>query len=230
MPNFKLPKLPNFKLPKLLNLNKEQKRKIILLFAPRLAWFAMWFIYLTSRNRFAIDEKITAQNAIFIAWHGELLMLPFLYRKIRQKSNIFILASEHFDAELIVRICALFGMQNIRGSSTKGGRRAIIQSIARLKEGKDIAIMPDGPRGPYHSIADGAPAIAQKTGSPLIVLQVRARRFWELDSWDRFRIPKPFGRIDYYASAPFCVDCALGIDSAKEIIYQKMTGGLNEGD
>lgn len=204
------------------NLTKEQKRKIILFFAPRFAWFAMWIIYIFSRNRFNIDSQISNSNAIFIAWHGELLMLPFLYRKIRQKPNIFIIASEHFDAELIVRICALFGMQNIRGSSTKGGRRVLIQSMQRLKEGKDIAIMPDGPRGPYHSIADGAWAIAQKTGLPLVVLQVRPNRFWELKTWDKFRIPKPFCAIHYRASAPFRIDSALSNDEAKAIISEAM--------
>lgn len=182
----------------------------------------MWIIYIFSRNKFHIDSQISNSNAIFIAWHGELLMLPFLYRKIRQKPNIFIIASEHFDAELIVRICALFGMQNIRGSSTKGGRRVLIQSMQRLKEGKDIAIMPDGPRGPYHSIADGAGAIAQKTGLPLVVLQVRPNRFWELKTWDKFRIPKPFCEIRYRASAPFRIDSALSSDEAKAIISEAM--------
>lgn len=220
----KMPKLPRiFTLPKCLNLSTEQKRKIILFFVPRIAWFAMWLIYLTSRNNFRISPQIADSNAIFVAWHGELLMLPFLYCKIRKKPNIFIIASEHFDAELIVRICELFGMQSIRGSSTKGGRRVIIQSINRLKEGKDIAIMPDGPRGPYHSIADGAGAIAQKTALPLVVLQVRPTRFWELSSWDKFRIPKPFCRIDYRASEPFFIAPTLSNDETKEIIYKKMT-------
>ena len=219
-----MPKLPRiFTLLKLPSLSREQKRKIILFFAPRIAWFAMWLIYLTSRNRFRISSQIADSNAIFVAWHGELLMLPFLYCKIRKKPNIFIIASEHFDAELIVRICECFGFESIRGSSTKGGRRVIIQSINRLKEGKDIAIMPDGPRGPYHSIADGAGAIAQKTALPLVVLQVRPTRFWELDSWDKFRIPKPFCAIDYRASEPFFIAPTLSNDEAKDLIYKKMT-------
>lgn len=215
-------KMPRI-LQKCFSLSATQKRKIILFFAPRIAWFAMWLIYLTSRNRFCISPQIAHSNAIFIAWHGELLMLPFLYRKIRKKPNIFIIASEHFDAELIVQICALFGMQSIRGSSTKGGRRVIIQSIKCLKDGKDIAIMPDGPRGPYHNIADGAGAIAQKTELPLVVLQVRPTRFWELNSWDKFRIPKPFCAIDYRVSEPFFIDSAMSNKEAKDIIYQKMT-------
>lgn len=211
------------KIPKIPQLSKEQKRKIILFFAPRIAWFAMWIIYLTSRNKFCISSQISDSNAIFVAWHGELLMLPFLYCKIRKKPNIFIIASEHFDAELIVKICECFGFESIRGSSTKGGRRVIIQSMSKLKDGKDIAIMPDGPRGPYHSVADGAGAIAQKTKLPIVVLQVRPNRFWELNSWDKFRIPKPFCTIDYYASEPFFIDSALSNDEAKDLIYTKMT-------
>lgn len=182
----------------------------------------MWIIYLTSRNKFRISPQILDSNAIFVAWHGELLMLPFLYCKIRKKPNIFIIASEHFDAEIIVKICALFGFQSIRGSSNKGGRRVLMQSFSKLKNGYDIALMPDGPRGPYHSVADGVVAMAQKTHIPIIVLQVKPKRFWELDSWDKFRIPKPFNVIEYYASTPFVLDSALEFEVARKMIYKNM--------
>lgn len=204
-------------------LSKATKRKILLFFIPRLAWILMWIIYIFSRNKFYIDKNITDNNAIFVAWHGELLMLPFLYCKIRKKPNIFIIASEHFDAELIVRICELFGFQSIRGSSSKGGRRVLIQSFAKLKGGFDIALMPDGPRGPYHTIADGVVAMAQKTNIPIIVLQVKPKRFWELNSWDKFRIPKPFSVIKYYASSPFMIDAKLDFEVARMLIFKKMT-------
>lgn len=207
------------RLPKI----KEQKRRIILFFIPRIAWILIWLIYIFSRNKFHIDKNISKENAIFAAWHGELLMLPFLYCKIRKKPHIFIIASEHFDAELIVRICALFGFQSIRGSSSKGGRRVLIQSFSKLKDGYDLAIMPDGPRGPYHSVASGIVAMAQKTKSPIVVLQVKPKRFWELNSWDKFRIPKPFSTIEYYALSPFRVDSTLDFEEARNLIFTKMT-------
>ncbi len=149
-------------------------------------------------------------------------MLPFLYRKIRKKPHIFIIASEHFDAELIVRICELFGFQSIRGSTSKGGRRVLLQSFKLLKNGYDIAIMPDGPRGPRHSIADGVGAMAQKTGSDIVVLQTQPSRFWELNTWDRFMIPKPFCTIQYRAKKPFKLESNLTNEQAKAIIAENM--------
>lgn len=83
--------------------------------------------------------------------------------------------------------------------------------------------MPDGPRGPYHTIADGVVAMAQKTNIPIIVLQVKPKRFWELNSWDKFRIPKPFSVIKYYASSPFMIDAKLDFEVARMLIFKKMT-------
>ncbi|WP_258864896.1 lysophospholipid acyltransferase family protein [Helicobacter sp. MIT 14-3879] len=183
----------------------------------------MWLLYFSSRNRFYINDNVYNNNAIFVFWHGEFLMLPFLYRKIRKNPKIFVISSEHFDGELMVKLYSYFGFKSIRGSSSKGGRRVLIQAFSKLKEGFDTAITPDGPKGPYHSIADGVVAMAQKTGVNVVVLQTISSKFWQLKTWDKFIIPKPFASIKYYALEPFKLDSNLTYKEAKELVYKKMT-------
>ncbi len=205
------------------NKRKEIKRKIILFIVPKLMLVVVWVLYATCRNRFHIHNDFRKENAIIAFWHGELLMLPFLYRKIRTIPNIFVIISEHFDGELIATLQGYFGFKTIRGSKSKSGTRVLIQALSKLNKGSDVAITPDGPRGPYHSVADGIVAIAQKTGVNIVVFHTIPSRYWELKTWDRFRIPKPFSRIDYYAMSGFKIDQNMDKESAKKIIYEKMT-------
>lgn len=207
-------------------INRELKRKIILLFAPRLIWAFMWVLYIVCRNRFFIDKSIYNQNVILVFWHGEFLMLPFLYKKIRKKPKVFIIASEHFDGEIVARVFEYFGFNLLRGSSSKGGRRVLMQALSKLKDGNDAALTPDGPRGPYHSIADGVVAMAQKTGLNVVVLQTKPSSFWQLNTWDRFRIPKPFCTINYYALPPFKIDSTLDMTEAKKLVLKQMSKSL----
>lgn len=207
-------------------INRELKRKLILQFVPRLIWLFMWILYLICRNRFFIDKNITDKNLIFVFWHGEFLMLPFLYKKIRKKPKVFIVASEHFDGEIAARVYECFGFNMIRGSSSSGGMRVLVQAISRLKDGNDAALTPDGPRGPYHSVADGVVAMAQKTSLNVVALHTRPSRFWQLNTWDKFKIPKPFCTIRYYALQPFRIDSALSIDEAKELVLKEMSKDL----
>lgn len=154
-------------------------------------------------------------------------MLPFAYLKLRKKPKIFVISSKHFDGELMVRLYSYFGFQTIRGSTNyngvdRGGIRVLIESFRYLKEGWDTGITPDGPKGPYHSIADGVVAMGQKTQTPLSVFRVQPKKFWQLKTWDRFQIPKPFSRIDYYLMEPFVLDKRLSMEEAKAKVYEKM--------
>lgn len=201
---------------------RKLKRKILLLIAPRLVWMFLWILYLCCKNRFYIHDDIKKSNAILTFWHGEFLMLPFLYKKMREIPKIFVISSEHFDGELMVKLYGYYGFQTIRGSSTKGGRRVLIQAFDKLRDGYDTAITPDGPKGPYHSIADGVVAMAQKTNVGIVVVRTIPDKYWELKTWDRFQIPKPFSTIKYYSMPSFKIDKNMDLDSAKELVYKKM--------
>ncbi len=204
------------------NLIRNLSRKIILILAPRIVWILLWILYLSCKNRFYIHEDIKKSNTILAFWHGEFLMLPFLYKKMRNKPKIFVISSEHFDGELITRLFSYYGFKSIRGSSTRGGRKVLIQAFGKLKDGYDIAITPDGPKGPYHSIADGVVAMSQKTGIGITPVKAIANNFFELNTWDRFKIPKPFSTIKYISMPSFYIDKDMSLNDAKELIYKKM--------
>jgi len=179
----------------------------------------MRFLYLTNKKNFYTPESISNEPIIFACWHGELLMLPFLYTKFRKPPHAKVLISPHFDGELISRTITYFGMDSLAGSSDKNPARVLIQGIKTLKEGYDIGITPDGPKGPRHEVADGVIVMAQKAKAKVILLEVKPNKFWQINSWDKFTIPKPFGTINYYASNEISLE-GLEIEEARALIKE----------
>lgn len=104
------------------------------------------------------------KNVIFAFWHGRQLMMPFAPFNIGRAA---VLISLHHDGELISRTISYFGLKSIRGSTTRGGLRAVLQMIRMSRENLDIAITPDGPRGPRFKVQRGVVEIAKKTGLPI---------------------------------------------------------------
>ena len=179
------------------------------------------FIYLTNKKVFHHANIDQSENYVVAFWHGDLLMQPFNYQKLRPNNEVRAMISEHRDGESIQKTVAFLGIGSIAGSSSKGGAKALITAIKTLKNGVDVAITPDGPRGPIYSIADGIVAISQKTNTNIVVLSSIPTSYWEMKSWDKFVVPKPFGKIDFYASEPFSVE-NLELEEAKQLIYSKM--------
>jgi lysophospholipid acyltransferase (LPLAT)-like uncharacterized protein len=129
--------------------------------------------------------------------------------------------SQSKDGEIISKIYSLFGVESIRGSSSKGGTKALISTIKEIKSGNDVALTPDGPRGPRFSVADGVIAIAQKSAAKIVVLNSKPTKYWQFKSWDKFVLPKPFGRVDFYMSEPFDIS-EMGFEEARDFIKNKM--------
>jgi lysophospholipid acyltransferase (LPLAT)-like uncharacterized protein len=202
-------------------LRKEQKQKIALAVVPLLGSLFVRFIYLTSKKRFHLPERIPKEPFIYAMWHGNLIMQSFLYHKLRRHPDVRVIISEHFDGQLIARTGEYLGIPSIRGSSSKGGARVLIQAISLLKKGVDIAVTPDGPRGPRHSVADGVVVMAQKTGAKVIPVYCRASRKWEAKSWDRFTLPKPFGTLDFYVGEPIDLT-GLDFEAARSLVKMEM--------
>jgi lysophospholipid acyltransferase (LPLAT)-like uncharacterized protein len=130
-------------------------------------------------------------RVIFALWHGELL--PLLWHQ--RGENVAIVISEHRDGEIIARIAESLGYATVRGSSSRGGSRALIGLMREIDAGRDGAITPDGPRGPARVFAAGAAVAAYRTGALIAPIRAQASRSWRLKSWDRFLIPKPFARV-----------------------------------
>jgi hypothetical protein len=202
-------------------LSKEQKRKIIAAIIPPIANLLIRAIYLTCKKEFKLASSYPSEPFIVAFWHGELLFQPFLYKKIRGRHKISVMISEHFDGEIIAKIISFFGFSSIRGSSSKGGARVLIEAIKTAKGGEDIAITPDGPRGPRHSVADGIVALSQKTGAKIVVFNYQASKSWQLKSWDKFVVPKPFSKISFFADKVVDIS-GLEPETAKELIREQM--------
>jgi hypothetical protein len=144
------------------------------------------------------------EPVIMVLWHGELLPCLWCFRN----GGIIVLISRHTDGEILARIAESLGYGTIRGSTSRGGARAILELSKALERGREVAVTPDGPRGPRHVFAPGALALAQRSGAYVVCGRVRANRAWQLRSWDRFLIPKPFARVTVTYSDPQRVHAA----------------------
>jgi lysophospholipid acyltransferase (LPLAT)-like uncharacterized protein len=128
---------------------------------------------------------------VFTLWHGEMLPLLWFHRN----QGVAVLVSEHSDGEIIAKILEWMGYSLVRGSTSRGAGRALIGLTRVLRDGNDVAITPDGPRGPKHKFAAGAVVAANRANVPIVPTVAHVDRFWRLSSWDGFVIPKPFARI-----------------------------------
>jgi lysophospholipid acyltransferase (LPLAT)-like uncharacterized protein len=144
--------------------------------------------------------RVTAEGkgSILALWHGQLFPLAWAVRDMK----LLVVVSEHRDGEIITRILEHLGYTMIRGSSTRGGARALAEMIRELKAGRSIAITPDGPKGPARVFSPGAAVAAQRAGVPIFPLYCSVSSAWRFNSWDRFMIPKPFARVVVHLGAP----------------------------
>jgi len=142
-----------------------------------------------------------ASRVVLTLWHGQLLPLLWAHR---QPTAAMI--SEHKDGDILARVVETSGFFSVRGSSSRGGTRALLAAVQVLKRGADIAITPDGPRGPRYSFAPGALVLAHRASAPIVSLVAHVDRKWRLRSWDGFEIPKPFARVTIEYGEPVMLD------------------------
>ena len=176
--------------------------------------FLLRAMALTWRFRVRNGEVITnlrakSQPFIFAFWHGQLLPLLWHHRN----EGVYVVISSHRDGEIVARAAEYLHYNTIRGSSSRGAARALLGIVRELEDGHEVAVTPDGPRGPARKFASGALVASQRTGAPIVAIGVSARRAWRLKSWDRFMIPKPFTRIDVvYAAANVAASSAREVE------------------
>jgi lysophospholipid acyltransferase (LPLAT)-like uncharacterized protein len=156
-------------------------------------------------------ERAAGRPVVLVLWHGE--MLPLLY--FHRGRHISVLVSEHGDGEIIARILAGLGFRLVRGSSSRGAARALIAVDRELAAGFDVGITPDGPRGPRHSVAPGALLAAHRAKVCIVPLAAKASAYWQLGSWDRFMIPKPFAKVTVAYGDPVPVDAATSREAGE---------------
>lgn len=205
---------------------REFKRKVLVKILPPLLVGIIHFLALFVRFEFRISQKVLEKikkNEPFVLafWHGELLFQPFLFQRYADKKKFWVLISKHFDGEIISSVVRYFDIGALRGSSSKGGIRVLYHAIKKIENKECVVITPDGPRGPYHSVADGVVLLAQKASVPVVVSKVFYSNAWEFKSWDKFKIPKPFSKVVFIIKDPFFLE-ALELEAAKALVKERM--------
>ena len=142
-----------------------------------------------------------APPPIMVFWHGRILPATLYFRH----RGIVVVTSANFDGEWIARIITRFGYGTARGSTSRGGARALVQMRRDLAEGKPVAFTVDGPRGPARVAQAGAAWLAGATGHPIVPFHIESSRYWTTKSWDRAQIPKPFSHVAIVVGEPFVV-------------------------
>lgn len=202
-------------------MRKRFLRALALLFVPVIGALLIRIISFTSKKHFHLPYVLPEEPVIFAFWHGDLLMQSYLYDQFRKIPKAKVLISDHFDGQIIARVIKIFGLGTIHGSTTRGGAKVLIQGLKSLSQGYDIGITPDGPKGPRHTVGDGVVVMAQKRHAKVIVYSCVPSSFWQLGSWDRFVIPKPFCRIDFYASEPIDLE-GMELEEAKAFLKKEL--------
>lgn len=191
---------------------RKRKSGVVIPHAPRwYQWVAAALIVALGRTlaatlRFRLDDKggyfsaAPQEKIIFAIWHNRLSLALILYARYvaRRDRNrrLVALVSASRDGGLLAGILELFDVQPVRGSSSRRGAQALRELVSWGERGHDLAITPDGPRGPRYTVQEGVISTAQFTGLPIVPVTFHLSWKIELKSWDRFQIPLPFARCD----------------------------------
>lgn len=148
----------------------------------------------------------SGRQPIMAFWHGRILPATVFFRR----RGIIVITSENFDGEWIAGIIERFGYGTARGSTSRGGRKALLQLARDMGAGKPAGFTIDGPRGPARVARPGAVWLAKTTGNPVLPFHAEADRHWTANSWDRTQIPKPFATVALAVGEPLEVPADAG--------------------
>ena len=132
---------------------------------------------------------------IWAFWHNSLFVIPHLLNHYLSHRPGSALTSASQDGEILAAFLERFNVRPIRGSSSRQGAAALLEMKRLIEQGFDVAITPDGPRGPLYHLNPGVITLAQKTGALIMPIRVHYSRCWRLKTWDAFEIPKPFATV-----------------------------------
>jgi len=192
-----------------------------------LAWFCILLLCRSLRFKVVGEEEALpkGKGGVILVWHGQQLIGFYFFRRRRYG----ILNSLSRDGDFSAAILKRFGWKIVRGSSSRGGVRGLIELIRLLRRGVIVGLTPDGPSGPLHQVKPGAVYLGQKTGAPLIPVAFVPEKYWEVNSWDRFIIPKPFTRCVAHFGPPVTVPSDITPDSF-ESWREKIADAIQESN
>lgn len=176
--------------------------------------------------RRSADEPV-----IVLLWHNRILAMPAAFERYnRGRRKAVVLTSASSDGSLLALFTSHFGIGAVRGSSSRRASAALRAMVARIHEGFDVFITPDGPRGPRYRLQPGALYLAQRTGCPVMPVHVEYSRYVRLKSWDGFAIPLPFARVQITVGEAVAVDAGLSeqeFENARLRLEHIMTDSLS---
>jgi lysophospholipid acyltransferase (LPLAT)-like uncharacterized protein len=155
------------------------------------------------RDRSGLASAQDGQPVIFCLWHNRLAISMLVHRRYPRKLAALVSASK--DGALLAAVMGKFGVEQVRGSSSRRGPQALLEMSGRAKLGYDLAVTPDGPRGPRYVVQKGVIALAQVTGLAIVPVTCNTRRKICLKSWDGFQIPLPFSHCELLLNEPILV-------------------------
>ncbi len=167
------------------------------------------------------------RQVIYCTWHNRLALSMKLHsilrRRHHQAAGLAGLVSASKDGAFLAAILGRFGVQSVRGSSSRRGPQALLELATLSDRGYDIAITPDGPRGPRYIVQDGVMALAQVTGLPAVPVSCHLNWKIRLKSWDRFQIPLPFSRCEITIGKTVTVPRESSDDNRESLRQQLQT-------
>jgi lysophospholipid acyltransferase (LPLAT)-like uncharacterized protein len=187
-----------------------------------LGWTYRWRV-----DGFHHYESVVAsrRQPIFAFWHGRILPATLFWKN----RGIVVITSQNFDGEWIAGIIERFGYGTARGSTSRGGARALVRLRRELSSGRPAAFTIDGPRGPARVAQPGAVFLAGATGQPVLPFHIEADRFWTMKSWDQTQVPKPFARVQVAIGEPIVVpDAADATIEAKRLELERSLAALEQ--
>jgi lysophospholipid acyltransferase (LPLAT)-like uncharacterized protein len=188
-------------------------------------WVGTLAVRYRSLGKNMFPDRGVDENGLYAFWHENILVPCGVFAR----RDVLVLISQHADGEMIAQACNWLGFGTIRGSSRRGGMKAM-REMLRASRGAHIAVMPDGPRGPRRKIEPGLIYVAARTGMPIILIGVGHDRPWRLPTWDRFCLPRPFSRAVVLASEPVRIprDVTKGDIEAHSLRLEEMLNRLTE--
>ena len=177
----------------------------------------MYFYKLLMRKRY-IDRSGVMENqnppGIAVTWHNRLMFFPLMFpKRLRRCTSAVISASR--DGQYVADLVHWMGIGSIRGSSSRKGMNAVNGAVHALEAKRYVAFTPDGPRGPRYHMSSGPIYLASRFQVPVYPVAINYSSYWELKSWDRFQIPKPFTKVTLVISEPIFIPKDLNAEEAE---------------
>ncbi|MCB1124997.1 MAG: lysophospholipid acyltransferase family protein [Verrucomicrobiae bacterium] len=177
--------------------------------------------------RYRLDQPDRMQHrlldgpAIFAIWHNRLALSVMLYHRFVQafqpERKMAAIASASRDGAMLARVIELLGVRPVRGSSSRRGAQALLEMGTLADQGYDLAVTPDGPRGPRYQLQPGVVGLAAATGLPILLASCQVAWKKQAPSWDRFQIPLPFSPVRVFISEPIRVPRDLNEKAREEV-------------